>query len=302
MTSIYPPHNGMIKGRKRRLSEDEDMSDASLSSSSSPNNNNNNNIRHYRNLNEINKRYKTGITKPSTTTTMLASLDKDKLIHIIHTLFDTHPELRQDIMNYIPAPSVHTAAVVLNNLEKRLNDSFPYNRNGPSRNDYTFSRVRASLVELIDTTIQYADHFTLSTAFPPQAFAFLHIATTLAHRLPVWDSDVNNELKRDLYRVLDECWKSASRCAASKIREGESYSLLAVKEWAKNLAEHNHYTGNLFFTEAVQEFSKRLGFLIGLPHNEVSHDVPICHHPAQNDIVRRLASPPRVVGYADARR
>ncbi|KAI9268840.1 hypothetical protein BDA99DRAFT_435265, partial [Phascolomyces articulosus] len=111
----------------------------------------------------------------------------------------------------------------------------------------------------------------------------------------------NNELKKDLYRVLDECWKSASRSAASKIREGESYNLQVVKEWAKNLAEHNHYTGNSFFTEAVQEFSKRLGFLIGLPHNEVPHDATLCHHPVQNDMVR-LASPPRVVGYADARR
>ena len=53
------------------------MSDASSSSSSSPistPNNNNNIIRHYRNVNEINKRYKTGITKPSTTTTMLGKL------------------------------------------------------------------------------------------------------------------------------------------------------------------------------------------------------------------------------------
>ncbi|KAI8143309.1 Cut8 six-helix bundle-domain-containing protein [Fennellomyces sp. T-0311] len=251
---------------------------------------------------DINKRYKTGSSKQSDTALMLASLDKDKLIHIVHSLFDSHPELRHDIMNYIPAPSVHTAAIVLNNLEKRVAESFPYNRHGPSRNDYTFSRVRAALVELIDTTIQYADHFTSPTAFPPASFSFLHMATTLAHRLPAWDSEENNELKRDLYRVLDECWKSASRCAASKIREGESYSLQAVKEWAKNLAEHNHYTGNLFFTDAVQEFSKRLGFLIGLPHNEIPHDVPICHHPAVQSDIARLASPPRVVGYADARR
>ena len=67
-------NNNNFIGRKRRLSEDEDMSDASLSSSSSPTPTPNTTIRHYRNVNDINKRYKTGITKPSTTTTMLGNL------------------------------------------------------------------------------------------------------------------------------------------------------------------------------------------------------------------------------------
>lgn len=86
----------------------------------------------------------------------LGSLDKSKLIDIVQHLFNAHPEIRQDIISCIPAPTVHSAAAVLNNLEKRLADSFPYNRHGPSRNDYTFSRVRGSLMELIVSS-KYVD-------------------------------------------------------------------------------------------------------------------------------------------------
>lgn len=68
-----------------------------------------------------------------------------------------------------------------------------------------------------------------------------------------------------------------------------------------SLAQHNSQSGGLF-TEAVHEFSRRLGFMIGLAHNDMPRDVPICHHPAVENDIARLSSPPRVVGYADARR
>lgn len=148
------------------MSEDEDMSDATHSPSSPSRRSS----RDAGKMVEV-KRYKSGVQKRSPTTALLgkrtqdwamwgkkrdmliakpiATLDKEKLIQIVHSLFDAHPELRQDIMTYIPTPTVASAATVLQNLEKRLADSFPYNRLGPSRNDYTFSRVRGPLTELV---------------------------------------------------------------------------------------------------------------------------------------------------------
>lgn len=160
-------------GRKRRLSEDEDMQDAQPTMTlqrSLPERLYRNGREAYR-VNEV-KRSKTGIQRDSGLTHMLgmttnlpfnnnnnmhtkfdilysASMDKDKLIHIVHSLFDNHPELRQDIMSYIPAPTVQSATEVLHTLERRMTESVPYNRNGPLWNDYTFSRVRTPFIELM---------------------------------------------------------------------------------------------------------------------------------------------------------
>lgn len=68
-----------------------------------------------------------------------------------------------------------------------------------------------------------------------------------------------------------------------------------------SLAQHNSYTEGLL-DDAVHEFSRCMGFMIGLPHNDAPRDIPICHHPAVQNDIARLSSPPRVVGYADARR
>jgi hypothetical protein len=39
--------------------------------------------------------------------------------------------------------------VVLNDKEKKLHGSFPYNKAGPRLDQYTFSRVREPLLDLI---------------------------------------------------------------------------------------------------------------------------------------------------------
>ncbi|CDH56915.1 predicted protein [Lichtheimia corymbifera JMRC:FSU:9682] len=298
MATLHPhSHSNITKGRKRRLSEDEDMQDAQPTMTlqrSLPE-------RHYRNgreayrVNEV-KRSKTGIQRDSGLTHMLASMDKDKLIHIVHSLFDNHPELRQDIMSYIPAPTVQSATEVLHALERRMTESVPYNRNGPLWNDYTFSRVRTPFIELMDTIRQYAYYFTSPLIFGTTSFSFLQLATALTHRLPSWENDDNNQLKRDLYNDLNSYWTRAIQMAASRHQEGEVYSAQTVNELAKHLAYHNNAAEGLF-TGAVNEFSKSLGTLM----NPV-RDVPICHHPAVEHTITRLASPPRVVGYADARR
>jgi hypothetical protein len=76
-------------------------------------------------------------------------MDKNALINILNSLLDREPAVRQDIMNYIPAPTILSAMNVLVDLEKKFVNSFPFNKNGPGKDDYTFSRVRDYLADLI---------------------------------------------------------------------------------------------------------------------------------------------------------
>jgi hypothetical protein len=75
-------------------------------------------------------------------------MDKGALINIINSVLEAHSEVREDIMSYIPLPTISSSVAVLHDMEKKFADSFPYNRNGPGRDDYTFSRVRECLTDL----------------------------------------------------------------------------------------------------------------------------------------------------------
>ncbi|KAI8388598.1 Cut8 six-helix bundle-domain-containing protein [Radiomyces spectabilis] len=297
MTTIY---NNLQKdtslGRKRRFSEDEEMADAQPAGSVAR-------LfvekhQHRLRINDI-KRHKSEAKKRSTTAAMLATLDKTKLVNIIHSVLNAHPEVRDDIMTYIPAPTIPSAMTVINDMEERLADSFPYNRHGPGRDDYTFSRVREPLMELIDTVTQYANHFTSAAVFPTTCFSFLDLAASVAHRLPTWDNQDKNLARQELYTNLNAFWIKAVKTTSLKLREGETFSSQTISTWAKNLALHNHITDGAF-TEAVHEFTNKL---LNAPTTiDRPCDVSVCYHPAlETDITRFNPSSP-VVGYADVRR
>jgi len=276
MSSIYNhTQKEHTRGRKRRNSEDEEMLDPF--NSKYP-------VRRLSKSGRYNdqKKLKTNIHKRTMRSAILDSMDKEQLITIISTVLNKQPELRQSIMNYIPSPTILSSMEVLVDMEKKFINSYPYNINGPGHDDYTFSRIKESLTDLIDTITQYANHFTSSEVFPTTCFSFLDHATHMAHRLPHWDNDDNNKLKKDLYHDLNSFWKSAIHSTASKLREGECYSPDSVSNWAKSLAQHNSFTGGEYFMEAVHEFTKHLGFMIGLSNEliEPHRETLVCHLPA----------------------
>lgn len=81
-------------------------------------------------------------------------MDKNALIDIINSLLTKQPELRNDIMYNIPAPTISSSISVLNDLEKKFVNSFPFNKNGNGRDAYTFSRVRENLTDFIVSPLQ----------------------------------------------------------------------------------------------------------------------------------------------------
>ncbi|KAF9437858.1 Tethering factor for nuclear proteasome sts1 [Entomortierella beljakovae] len=203
------------------------------------------------------------ISKKKTVSKLIATLSSSQLINLVGTLVDNHPSLAEDIANLVPRPTVASVQSLLNSLETKLQEAFPYTKWGPSRDDYSFNRVKPALEELVETLVDYTNHFTSPLEFPTTTFSFLHIATEFCHRLPNWDSAANNEPKSNLYKTLEESWIKAIRDASNKLEDGKIYGHMTVQEWAKNLQQHQEKSNGMF-SSAIEEFKSKLGWIIGL--------------------------------------
>jgi len=194
---------------------------------------------------------------------LLATLDKPQLLSLINNLIDSHPHLQSEIALNIPRPTIHSVTNVLNCMEKKYQDSFPYSKWGQVKDDYSFNRVKPAIMELKGAILDYAAHFTSTEEFPTTTFSFLHLATSITQRLPDWENHLHNELKRDLYIKLAEYWTKAIVDAASKVSEGKIYGQMVVSEWARNLAQHNRESNGMF-QHSINEFIDKLGWIAGI--------------------------------------
>jgi hypothetical protein len=75
-------------------------------------------------------------------------MDKDQLIEMVCAFAESNPNVMAGIMDAIPQPSLQSVINAVTSLEKRLMDSFPYTKWGPSKDDYSFNRVKPHLLEL----------------------------------------------------------------------------------------------------------------------------------------------------------
>ncbi|CAM0137452.1 unnamed protein product [Umbelopsis sp. WA50703] len=266
----------MNKGRKRRISDDEDM--ALSPSSADPSFDFGKALQSSirtetkaKSADNSSKRSKIDIEKHLSVSKLLDTLDKSTLVDLVNGLIDSYPSLQSEIEKHIPPPTLQSASQVINDLEYKLSESFPYNRNGQVRDDYSFNRVKGPLIDLVNAVQEYADHFTTSSDFPTTTFSFLHFATLVAERLPTWNNPTHNTIQRNLFLELGKYWITAIEQATSKIGEGKIYGQQVVTEWARNLTQHNASTNNMF-SEAIEVFSDRLGWIIGfsLPNERSS--------------------------------
>ncbi|KAI8376298.1 Cut8 six-helix bundle-domain-containing protein [Radiomyces spectabilis] len=261
------------KGRKRRVSEDEEM--GGLSNDPSPPTEDRSLLETRPTIDRmlhLTKRNRLGVQKQFPITKLLATLNKDKLIELINDLVDSNPHLQREIDAHIPPPTTQSVSLVIGNLEKKLADSFPLNKNPQGgKDDYTFNRVKGPLMDVVNALLEYADHFTSSSdEFPTTIFSYLHYATCVAHRLPTWDNDAHNQIKRDLYSNLVSYWKKAIDIAATKAQQGKIYGQQMVTEWARQLASHNAETQGLF-DDVIHAFTVQLGWIIGIEKGVSDH-------------------------------
>ncbi|KAJ3173715.1 Tethering factor for nuclear proteasome sts1 [Geranomyces variabilis] len=204
---------------------------------------------------------------------LLSMLPSDQLSGLICSLIEKHDGLQSDVISLIPRPSVATARAILERAEKAVIDAFPYHKQGPVTNNYSFNRVRPQLEELKDLLIYFLDFFVLPMTYPSDlqheypaiAFGYLDMATTLVHRLPRWQDPVHEDATRGfMYRRLGHAWRVAVAEVARRTREGKIFGAAPVGEWAQSL--HRHFTeveGEFGFREASVEFAQPLGWVIG---------------------------------------
>ncbi|KAI8818254.1 Cut8 six-helix bundle-domain-containing protein [Fimicolochytrium jonesii] len=205
---------------------------------------------------------------------LLSMLPNDQLAGIICSLVERHPQQHSEVLGLIPRPSLTTASSLLERSQKALIDAFPYHKDGPSTTSYSFHRVRPQLEELKEVLLYFLDFFVLPNAYPIEfqheypasSFGYLDIATTLVHRLPVWQDPAHDDVARGhLYRRLGQGWRMAVSEVARRTREGKIFGATPVAEWAKNLHKHStEVQGQYGFNEAFIEFKASLGWAMGM--------------------------------------
>lgn len=75
-------------------------------------------------------------------------MEKDKLIELINDLVDSNPHLKTEVDAFIPPPTTQSISLVISNLEKKLQESFPYNKS-TARDDYSYNRVKPALIDIV---------------------------------------------------------------------------------------------------------------------------------------------------------
>lgn len=158
---------------------------------------------------------------------LLQALEKEQLISIISNLVSANPNLENSITELLPRPTLSNTTTILSNMAKKVFDQMPYSKFGPDRSDYSFNRVRPVLEELQKSIIQFLDFFTLPQSYPASleheyagdAFGYLHMATSLVHKLPIWNTESNNEFKDYIYERLGRHWRIVVSEISKKVNE-----------------------------------------------------------------------------------
>ncbi|KXS09171.1 hypothetical protein M427DRAFT_64633 [Gonapodya prolifera JEL478] len=204
----------------------------------------------------------------------LANLEKPDLLNILSQLLRSNPQLTPQISALLPLPTIQSTTSLLATLEKRLSDAFPYSKFGQDRSDYSFNRVRPVLTELKQSILHYLLHFTnpasypehIRHEFPATSMSYIHIATTLVHRLPRWDNPERNaEFRTSIYDRLGRALRETVAEISRLVADGKVFGAGTVSEWGKTIASHSEQVGGAHgFGEALYEFKANLGWLINL--------------------------------------
>ena len=206
---------------------------------------------------------------------LMQTLDKEQLVSLVVSLVTRHPGIKDAVAALIPRPSLDSVTNALLAAEKRLSEAFPYSKLGPDRSDYAYNRVKPHIEELQAMLTHYMDFFTLPRAFPSHlqheypalAFGYLHVATSVVHRLPIWQNEErNSETRSSILERLGRHWCLVVAEVGRRARdEGKVFGSTTVGEWARNLHLHTvELKGAYGFTEAFIDFRRQLGWIIGL--------------------------------------
>ncbi|KAL6805779.1 hypothetical protein J3E68DRAFT_422021 [Trichoderma sp. SZMC 28012] len=194
------------------------------------------------------------IGRPLPLPRLLETLDTNQLRTVLERICERHPDIGQEVVSQAPRPTVGAAMDVLQSYQDRLNAAAPY---GNSSAEYTYDRVKAPLVALIDALSDFTPQFLppIETQ-PTKSLEFLDGATRFIHNLPNWQPQAYRHHKENAYEDLSKAWALVINEAAKR---GGGFNL-HTDGWDQKLARHNEQSGGRLGT-AITAMSNSVGWI-----------------------------------------
>lgn len=177
------------------------------------------------------------IGRPLTLPRLLETLDPAQLRTVLERICELHPQIGQEVVSSAPRPTVEAAHDVLREYEDKLKAAVPY---GESSADYTYYRVKAPLIALIDALLDFTPQYLPPIESQPSvSLQYLDGATKIIHGLPDWQTQQYRQHKDNAYDEISKAWALVINEAAKR---GGGLSLHSGG-WDQVLAKHNEISG-----------------------------------------------------------
>ncbi|PHH62353.1 hypothetical protein CDD81_7215 [Ophiocordyceps australis] len=168
---------------------------------------------------------------------LLETLDVDQLRTVLERICQRHPEVGQEVVAQAPRPSVASVLEVLHGYQNKLKAAIPYGETSP---EYTYCRVKESLIALIDALFDFVAQFLPpNEILPSKSFQFLDGATKLIHELPDWEPLAYRHHKDHAYEEISKAWALAINEAGKR---GGGINLHTCG-WDETISRHNQQSG-----------------------------------------------------------
>jgi protein Cut8 len=195
------------------------------------------------------------VGRPLTVDRLLETLDEASLRSILRSLVDRNPNLKEDVVQLSPRPSIQSTIQILRQYYDKMMASFPLDPN--PRSDYCYDRVRPHWQALLEALADFTPHF-----LPPNesqsstSLDYLHAVTQIIHDLPQWDRPQYNLQKQNAYEEISRAWVTVLKEAGKR---GGGMNL-QYNGWEEKLRHHNEKSGGLL-KDAYSELAGALGWL-----------------------------------------
>ncbi|RCI08978.1 hypothetical protein L249_5039 [Ophiocordyceps polyrhachis-furcata BCC 54312] len=225
--SVSPLHGMAPRKRKADADGDETMSPLSSPAAST------------RSLARPMKKSRTNdiVGRPLALPRLLETLDATQLRAALVRICDQHPQIGHEVTAGAPRPSAPSVLDVLQDYLDNLKAAFPYGQSSP---DYTYYRIKESMVAFTDALSDFTPQFLPPTESQPmKSLQYLDGATKLVHELPDWESQAYRHHKDSAYEELSKAWALVINEAGKR---GGGINLHSGG-WDQTLSRHNEQSG-----------------------------------------------------------
>jgi hypothetical protein len=163
---------------------------------------------------------------------------------------------------------------VLSEYRQKFKDAIPYGESSP---EYTYYRVKESLIALIDALSDFTPQFLppIETQ-PTKSLQFLDGATNFIHDLPDWEPQTYRHHKENAYEEIARAWALVINEAAKR---GGGFNLHSGG-WDSALTRHHEQSGGRLGT-AISAMADSVGWMDSNPNAPSTE---------QNSILNQLMS------------